>query len=88
MKVPRKRKFFGSVGTLSPEGDHYARYENDTQAFEDFLIWLRARKFPTNLSTVEEYSRALKVRGYYGAPEHLYTNAMRKWLKYEEKKIK
>jgi len=80
MKVPSQRKFLGTRGTPANDGGYYARYESDSVAFEDLLLWMRARKFPTNLETVEDYAEALKARGYFGDTLYNYTNALKRWL--------
>lgn len=84
MKVPSKRNFLGTQGTPAPasegKGMFYARYENDTIAFKDFLKYLRAVRFPIGLTTVEEYAKALKAEGYYGDTVANYTKALKKWL--------
>lgn len=84
MKVPSVRKFLGTEGTKAPDGGHYAKYVNDTQGFQDFLVWLRARKFPTNLSTVDEYVQAMKDKGYYGDSVSNYLRGVKYWMKQYE----
>jgi len=85
MKVPSVRGFLGTQGTPAPAGEgknmFYARYENDTVAFKDFLKWLRAVRFPVDLDTVEDYAKALKDKKYYGDTVANYTKALKKWLK-------
>ena len=84
MKVPGKRGFLGTQGTPAPasegKGMYYARYESDTVAFQDFLKYLRAVRFPVGLTTVDQYAKALKERGYFGDTLANYTKALKKWL--------
>lgn len=80
MKVPSIRKFLGSVGTKAPDGGYYARYDSDTTAFKDFLIWLTARRFPVDLGSVEAYATALKAKGYFGDTVENYIRGIKRWL--------
>jgi hypothetical protein len=80
MKVPSVRKFLGTTGTKAPDGGYYAKYINDTQGFQDFLVWLRARKFPTGLQTVEQYVQAMKDKGYFGDSTDNYLRGVKFWM--------
>lgn len=83
MKLPSVRPTLAKQGTPAPKsegGGFYARYDNDTEAFRDFLKWLRYTKFPTDLTTVEQYVKAMKDRKYFGATEASYLKAMKAWL--------
>lgn len=81
MKVPSRRKFVGTPGTVASDGGRYARYESPQQSFEDFLLYLKAVRFPKVVESAEHYAQELKKRGYYTDTLTNYTNALKRWLK-------
>lgn len=66
MKHPTIRKAVGEQGNAAPDGGHYQRYASDTDSVRDLLLWFDARKFPTSVSSPDEYVNQLHQRAYFG----------------------
>jgi hypothetical protein len=75
-------------GSLSPEGDYYAKYSKVEDSIKELINWIKRRqlekKFPADLSTINspsKYAELLKASKYYGADTKIYTNGLIRWLK-------
>lgn len=75
-------------GSLSPEGDYYAKYAKVEDSAKELINWIKRRqlekKFPADLSTINtpaKYAELLKNAGYYGDNVKNYTNGLIRWLK-------
>jgi uncharacterized FlgJ-related protein len=75
-------------GTLSPEGDHYAKYASVEDSVKELVNWIKRRqmekKFPADLTTINspaKYAELLKLSNYYGDSVKVYTNGLIRWLK-------
>jgi flagellum-specific peptidoglycan hydrolase FlgJ len=67
-------------GLMSPEGDYYRHYNNDTESLIALLEWFEYKKFPVTVGSAAEYAQGLKDRNYYGAPVALYQKNLELWL--------
>ena len=45
------------------------------------MLWIKAKQFPIEHSTIRQLTSDMKSRGYFGAPYLEYTNAVLKWHK-------
>lgn len=79
--IDGRRGQIATKGLLSPEGDHYAHFANDSAGIIDLLKLFDAKKFPLSVKDGSEYSSELKKRGYYGASLESYTSRLNYWLK-------
>jgi uncharacterized FlgJ-related protein len=75
-------------GTLSPEGDYYAKYAKVEDSAKELVNWIKRRqmekKFPADLTTINspgKYAELLKASNYYGDSVKVYTNGLIRWLK-------
>jgi len=87
MLHPRQRKTtsLGPGSVTQPQwegGANYASYRNLSDSAKDLLLYFDARKINWNdIDNATEYSAWLKSKGYYGADQTQYTNALLKWMK-------
>lgn len=75
-------------GTLSPEGDYYAKYAKVEDSVLELVNWIKRRqlekKFPADLSTINspaKYAELLKAAKYYGDPVEVYSKGLIRWIK-------
>lgn len=61
------------------EGQYMSNYKNIDQAIQDLLLWFDYNNFPTNLSSVDEFSDKLREKGYYTDSVSNYTNSLKSW---------
>lgn len=80
MKLPKVRPTLAQPGLMSPEGNNYAAYGSESDSVVDLLMWFDYTKFPIAVESVEEYSKELKNRAYYGVAESSYTKNLKYWL--------
>lgn len=81
MKVPTKRKYYGTGGTQAPDGGLYANYNSWSDSAKDYLEWLRYNKFPTGLKSVEDFVKQLKLNNYFGDSYENYLAGVKNWLR-------
>lgn len=73
-------------GTVSPEGDYYARYVSLYSSATEVVNWWKRRikegkvKSWQDISTPESYSLALKTCGYYGDSVSNYLAGLKRWF--------
>lgn len=70
----------GKPGLLSPEGDYYRHYENDTESLVALLEWLDKKSFPVSVVSPDEYAIELRKRNYFTAPLEVYQKNLKYWL--------
>lgn len=81
MKLPVKRPTVAAgPGLLSPEGNHYAHYNSESDSVTDLLLWMEYTKFPTVVYNSEVYVSELKSRNYFGSSETSYLKNINYWL--------
>lgn len=81
MKLPVKRPTVAAgPGLLSPEGNHYAHYDSESDSVTDLLLWMEYTKFPVSVDSAETYTRELKSRNYFGSSETSYLKNINYWL--------
>lgn len=84
-------KFIGQKnaiqGTLSPEGNYYAKYNTVQDSLNDKIVRLYNIKMRgvtpeqlKNAKDAEEFARLLKQRGYYGSSEAEYAAGLKSKL--------
>lgn len=71
----------GKPGLLSPEGDHYRHYDNDTESLVALLEWLDKRDFPVSVASADQYAIELRKRSYFTAPLEVYQKNLKYWVK-------
>lgn len=74
-----------SVGTMSPEGNTYAKYGTDFNSLEDLIQWFDWKKMPVTVDSAEEYVKAVTDRGYIGfnpsqSAKDNYLKGLKRWL--------
>lgn len=69
-------------GNGSPEGDYYGKYPSYEYSVLEISDWIGRRKQAfEKVVTPEDYAKALKNNGYYGASLTTYTNALIRYVK-------
>lgn len=68
-------------GLLSPEGNHYAHYQNDLESLRDLLTWFEYKNFPVSVSGVEQYGYELNQRNYFTSGLQSYISNLDYWFK-------
>jgi hypothetical protein len=73
-------------GTLSPEGDYYARYVSVSASATEIVNWWKRRIKEGKITgwqdivTAESYGLALKSSGYYGDSLANYLTGLKRWF--------
>jgi hypothetical protein len=86
MLHPRQRKTTSiGPGSRQPQiegGGNYATYNNLSDSAKDLLLYFDARKINWDeIDNATEYVAWLKSKGYFGADQTQYTNAVLKFIK-------
>jgi flagellum-specific peptidoglycan hydrolase FlgJ len=68
------------TSSIDNQTNRWQIYRNYTQAIEDLLLWMDYTRFPTRVSSVEEYATQMRVRGFYTAPLSQYISGMKKFM--------
>lgn len=74
-------------GSISPEGDYYAKYANVAASALEVVNWwkrrIKAGKIGGwhDIDTAEKYGYHLKANGYYGDSLKNYVTGLQRWFK-------
>lgn len=83
MKRALRRPQNATQGLASPDPEpykYYARFSSDSESLRDMINWLRFNRFPTQVSSVDEYAELMKSKGFYGDTVANYANGLRRWI--------
>ena len=67
-------------GTMSPEGNRYARFADLDAWAHAFYHELTKGSNPLGASNIEDFAARLKQNGYFGAPLDQYITMIKSWL--------
>lgn len=79
MKVPSIRPYVRS-GTIEANEGLFSKYNSVEQCVEDYVLWLTFTKFPTAVTSSEDFTKQLKLRSYFEQNTSDYLTAIKNWL--------
>lgn len=82
MQHPKKRPAVGYESDVYEGGmtTPVQAYRNDTQSFQDLLLWMDYGRFPRSVASAAEYVAELKKRGYFTSKESDYLKGLNFYL--------
>jgi uncharacterized FlgJ-related protein len=80
---PRRSTTATGYSTFSDNGNKrkFCKFSTTTASTTDFILYMRARKIPFDITSPESLVKLLKSKGYFEANELVYLRAVKKHLK-------
>jgi len=76
MKFPRQR-----VNTVSGQtGEGWATYSHIDNAARDIILWMDAKRFRTDVKSLEAFVTEMKANGYFEEPYAEYLKLVKAWI--------